>query len=412
MTKIVQPGGDSGQRRVRYTARRKYSLLATARRLRLGGKSLNRAAAELRVSASNLSKWEKVGVGSMDPKDQLFKSKKMCSHPGPPGQLATIDEPLLRYVFEQREQGIVVDTFKIALRASFLSSGFHEKSFTARCSAVRRWIFAHSMSYRMGTHTSQRPPVEVANEATDYMVYMRQIVVGSNRDRRYILNMDQTPVYFAMSAKRTLEVTGKKTIHIRTTADDTKRATVAVTIAADGTLLPSMVVFKGAANGRIAQNELGTYPTTNQYRCQENAWMDEAVMVAWVDDVLALYVATAPDHVIPILILDSYRCHMMGSVVQRIQELGVEVQHIPGGCTSLCQPVDVGFNKPFKDRIRRAWHNWLSAEAVIHGTTRSPTRLDVAMWIAGTMEEMRGEGSIIRNAWKKTDYEWFDDAKE
>ena len=94
MTKIVQPGGDSGQRRIRYTARRKYSLLATARHLRLGGKSLNRAAAELRVSASNLSKWEKVGVGSMDPKDQLFKSKKMCSHPGPPGQLATIDEPL------------------------------------------------------------------------------------------------------------------------------------------------------------------------------------------------------------------------------------------------------------------------------------------------------------------------------
>ena len=42
---------------------------------------------------------------------------------------------------------------------------------------------------------------------------------------------------------------------------------------------------------------------------------------------------------------------MMGSVVQRIQELGVEVQHIPGGCTSLCQPVNVGFNKPFKDRI-------------------------------------------------------------
>ena len=82
--------------------------------------------------------------------------------------------------------------------------------------------------------------------------------------------------------------------------------------------------------------------------------MDEAVMVAWVDDVLAPYVATAPDHVIPILILDSYRCHMMGSVVQRIKELGVEVQHIPGGCTSLCQPVDVGFNKPFKDRIRRA----------------------------------------------------------
>ena len=129
-------------------------------------------------------------------------------------------------------------------------------------------------------------PAEVANEAADYMVYMRQMVVGINRDWRYILNMDQMLVYFAMSAKHTLEVTGTKTIHIRTTADDTKQATVAITITADGTLLPAMVVFKGTSRGRIAMHELGTYPTTNHYRCQENAWMDEAVMVAWVDDVL------------------------------------------------------------------------------------------------------------------------------
>ena len=412
MMKASHPGGESGKRRDRYTARKKYSLLATAQRLRRGGMSLNRAASELHVSAANLSKWEMAGVGSMDPKDKLFKSRKKAKLPGPPSQLEVIDEALLRYVFEQLEQGFVVDTLKIVLRASFLFPGFRDKSFTARCSAVKRWLVAHSMRYRMGTHTSQRPPVEVASEALDYMVYMRRIVTSNNRDRRFILNMDQTPVYFAMSAKRTLDLVGKKTIHIRTTADDTKRATVAVTIAADGTLLPSMVIFKGAPNGRIARTEFDAYPTTNHYRCQENAWMDERVMLAWVDEVLVPYVATAPDNIVPLLILDSYRCHMMGSVVQRIQELGVEVQHIPGGCTSLCQPVDVGFNKPFKDRVRRAWQNWMMAEVLIHGTTRSPTRLDVATWVAITMEEMKREGVIIRNAWKKTDYEWFADAKE
>ena len=87
------------------------------------------------------------------------------------------------------------------MRASFLFPGFHEKSFTTRCSAVKHWLVAHSMRYRMGTHTSQRPPAEVASEALNYMVYMHRIVTGSNRDRHFILNMDQTPVYFAMSAK-------------------------------------------------------------------------------------------------------------------------------------------------------------------------------------------------------------------
>jgi hypothetical protein len=36
------------------------------------------------------------------------------------------------------------------------------------------------------------------------------IVSGGNRDRCFIINMDQTPVYFSMSKKRTFEVIGKK----------------------------------------------------------------------------------------------------------------------------------------------------------------------------------------------------------
>ena len=53
----------------------------------------------------------------------------------------------------------------------------------------------------------------------------------------------------------------------------------------------------------------------------------------WVDMVLKPYVDTAPEDVVPILFLDSYHCHMMNSVVNAIQELGVQVEHIPGGCT-------------------------------------------------------------------------------
>jgi hypothetical protein len=79
--------------------------------------------------------------------------------------------------------------------------------------------------------------------------------------------------------------------------------------------------------------------------------MDEQVMLAWVEEVLAPYVTMAPEDIIPLLILDSYCCHMMTSVLYKIQELGVKVKHIPGGCTSLCQPADIGFNKPFKSCV-------------------------------------------------------------
>ena len=81
--------------------------------------------------------------------------------------------------------------------------------------------------------------------------------------------------------------------------------------------------------------------------------MDEKVMLMWVEKILKPYVMTAPDGIVLILFLDSYWCHMMASVVKAVQELvGDEVEHIPGGWTGLCQPVDVGVNKPFKHRLR------------------------------------------------------------
>jgi hypothetical protein len=176
----------------------------------------------------------------------------------------------------------------------------------------------------------------------------------------------------------------------------------------DGMVLPSVVVFKEKANGRTAKKEFATFPTSHHYHCcQDAAWMDETVMLAWVDQVLRPYVKTAPEDIVPILILDSYRCHTMASVVQKIQELGVEVKHIPGGCTSLCQPVNIGFNKPFKDGLRKVWTSWMITEGMVHGTTSATTRLNVATWVDQAMAEMKAKCGIVSNAWLKSGYEWF-----
>ena len=43
---------------------------------------------------------------------------------------------------------------------------------------------------------------------------------------------------------------------------------------------------------------------------------------------------------------------MMEEIVTKIQDLGVEVLHIPGDYTGLIQPVDVSFNKTFNPCIR------------------------------------------------------------
>ena len=100
---------------------------------------------------------------------------------------------------------------------------------------------------------------------------------------------------------------------------DTKCVTVAVTVTASGKILPPFIVFKGAPNKRIAKQEFGTYPTGGKYACQQKAWMDEtlieAVLKPYTDKKDAWDLSGPP----PILILNAYRVHQMGSVVNCIQ---------------------------------------------------------------------------------------------
>jgi DDE superfamily endonuclease len=132
--------------------------------------------------------------------------------------------------------------------------------------------------------------------------------------------------------------------------------------------------------------------------------MDESIMLKWVETVLKPYILTAPEGIEPLLFLDSYRCHMMASVVNIIQDMGVQVEHIPGGCTGLCQPIDVGIGKPLKNRVRKEWEDWM----VEQGETvrfRPPSRQIVASWVVRTLQELPLE--IKKKSWRHQPYSYF-----
>jgi hypothetical protein len=95
---------------------------------------------------------------------------------------------------------------------------------------------------------------------------------------------------------------------------------------------------------------------------------------------------------------------MKASVVNRIQDLGVQVEFIPPGCTGLLQPVDVGYNKAFKVKLRTQYNEWLfeqDPDLPIPATTRR----DVSDWILTAERNITDE--TIKNSWRKTGYSYF-----
>ena len=127
----------------------------------------------------------------------------------------------------------------IIVKDSILFNDFAVKSYVAKASAVTCFLKAHLLMYQMGMHKSQYLLEEVDQEALEYMAMVRKLIVGPHCHHRWIINMDRMPAYFSMCPKKMLADKGLKTIHICTLTSNTKQATVAVTICADGTILPS-----------------------------------------------------------------------------------------------------------------------------------------------------------------------------
>ena len=183
-----------------------------------------------------------------------------------------------------------------------------------------------------------------------------------------------------------------------------------MTVSASGRVLTPLLVSRGAPNGRIERNEFATYAGDIEYACQGNAWMDKRVMHLWIGRILKPYIDQAPPGIVPLLLLDTYRCHMMKSTVKAIENLGVEVEHIPGGCTSLCQSVDVGVNKPFKSMMRKLWEGWMISTGLHKGKITPPTRKYIAQWYSNASQDLPPQ--MVRNLWRHGMYSYYPPVQE
>lgn len=374
--------------------------------------SIRSIAKEFQVDPVQLRRWRRqlaVFDNFLNSTNAPVNKRAVSIHRGRQSCLHPIEEDLLEYIFSLRDQGLAVSVRMVLIKASQVCAEFRRKNERAKDQAVRRFVASHGLVHRVHTHQSQEDIAAVYQKATDWMKNIRPILQGPNRDERYIINMDQTPIFFSMLPSTTLERSGSRTVNVRTSNDSTMRVTVAVTVTANGEMLTPLFVFKGKPGGRI-EREFGTYPANGTYSVQEKAWMDERVMLLWVKQVLGPYIETAPPGIQPILLLDSYRCHMMESVRRVIEELGVRLEHIAGGCTGLCQPIDVGIGKPLKSRVRHKWEDWMVEQHAILAQQKfiPPSRYTVADWVTRVLHKMPRD--IIMRSWRHEPYSYFPDA--
>ena len=134
---------------------------------------------------------------------------RLTSHNGRVSQLEPVHDELLSFVEEYRHMGFSVSKKMLLFQASRISeqdSSFHRNTTGARRQAVSRWMAHNGLVIRAGTHQAQEAPEVTMSAAMDFIHNIAHPAVSlMYRDKRYIINMDQTPVFFSMHATHTVK---------------------------------------------------------------------------------------------------------------------------------------------------------------------------------------------------------------
>ncbi len=101
-----------------------------------------------------------------------------------------------------------------------------------------------------------------------------------------------------------------------------------------------------------------------------------------------------------ILLLDNFFVHCTQETSSKFAYCNTYLELLPPIFTSKLQPLDVGINKPFKDRLKRLYVE--DASKIATGDNLQVTRLMISHWIAKAWMEV--PTSAITNTVRRIGY--------
>ena len=204
--------------RARYSTQQKIEIVAQAQIwMEETGISLSVAAANIKkISKSMLSRWvSQLPVLMKVREEEREYGRRQGS--GRTSQLENVKDDILGFIEEYRLMGFAISKKMLVFQATRLKkddgSSFSLNTYGARLQVVSRWMTQNRLTVRAGTHQAQADPEQTTSQVLDFILNIARpaILPGlPSRDRRFILNMDQTPVFFSCMLLKLSRRSGKK----------------------------------------------------------------------------------------------------------------------------------------------------------------------------------------------------------
>jgi hypothetical protein len=257
--------------------------------------------------------------------------------------------------------------------------------------SVRRFLqYQLNWTVRVATKASQKLPDNWQDQCKK--PFFDLLVYTINREHIHqslVINADQTAVVLIPGAnQRTYNEKGVKQVSLLG-LEEKRALTVLLATSADGKVLPAQEVWFGKTvaslptpTARAESESEGFLFSTNP----KNHWSNEATMY---DFFLKLYgpyrSAMIQEHHLPIdskvlVYLDCWSVHRSTNMLHWYKSVSwLIIIFVPGGCTPVFQPCDVGLQRMFKRHIRIAASSYFVEE--VRNKLAMAFNQEISAWI-------------------------------
>ena len=321
--------------------------------------------------------------------------KNKCSNRGKRCQWPELEDKLVNWIEDQRQCGYIVTRNMIRMKALAMIDELNITGFQASNNWCTRFLRRNNLALRQKTKIAQKLPEDQEEKIVNFHCFVLNCRKKANHELVNIGNMDETPVWFNMPSARTVNTRGEKSVSITTTGHEKSLFTVVLSCLADGTKLKPMIIFKRKTKPKEK------FPPGVVVHHHPKGWMDTDGMKLWIQKVWS----SRPGGLLrqrSLLVWDAFRVHLADPVKRALRQTNTDVAVIPGGLTSVLQPLDVCLNKPFKDRVRERWTTWIvegEKSLTPAGNVRAASLTTVASWVLEAWRDLPEE--MVARSFKK-----------
>ncbi|KAI0071325.1 hypothetical protein K474DRAFT_1607106 [Panus rudis PR-1116 ss-1] len=269
-----------------------------------------------------------------------------------------------------------------------------------------------NMSIRAATRAAQKLPEDWEDKCEQSVMRKGWIVWEYEIPAQLHVNSDQTQIVYAPGTKLTWAETGAKQVSL--IGGDEKRAfTVMVSVSNSGDLLPFQVIYMGKTTASMPSNMAPHYHDCInagfrfEFSGTKTYWSNQKTMQDFVRHILVPYFEAKkqelglPKSQKALWTIDVWSVHRSEEFREWMKAYypWIILDYVPGGCTGVAQPCDVGIQQPFKHVVKQAYHEFIVRELTAQMTANQGDE-DLAAILDTRVGVLRDASvSWLWNAW-------------